>query len=74
VRLASPGTAASDHAQIVLTDALGVTRDQVTLGSDGVPDGAATDVAHEAVSRCPDEGGLWQKTSATPGQVNACAP
>lgn len=74
VRLAAPGTAAGVHAQVTLGDELGVVRDQVTLGSDGVPDGSAVDVASEAVSRCPDEGGNWQKTVASPGLANVCTP
>ena len=74
VRLASPGSAAGVHAQIVMRDALGMVRDEATLGADGVPDGGAANVSSEAVSRCPDEGGAWQKTAATPGAANACPP
>jgi len=72
VRLTAPGVSAGSHAAIVLSDALGIVRDAVTLGVGDVPDGAAVDVATEAVSRCPDEGGPWLKTRATPGDANAC--
>lgn len=73
LRLSPSGENAANDARLRLMDELGLVRDEVTLGKDGVPSGDAHGPADEAVSACVSgDVRVWKKTSATPAAPNPC--
>jgi hypothetical protein len=73
VRATTGSGSVSNAVTIELVDELGVVRDTVTLGKEGVPSGEAKSSGDEAVAACITNGTrAWKKTRATPAAQNAC--